>query len=60
MIGKLLSSAVKIATIPVDAIESTIDVATGGDGSQLSRDGKVDLLSKIRDGVCESLEDIDK
>lgn len=61
MIGKLLSTVTKIATLPVDVAEVTLDVVTGGDGSrQQMKDANMPMLSELRDGICEVMEDIDK
>ena len=59
MLGKLLSGIVKVATIPVDVTEIVLDVATGGDGSKQSRHDLDISPTKLRDSVCEALEDID-
>jgi len=55
MIGKLLSTVIKIATLPIDVAEIGMDVMTGDDG--VRRD-KSDLpcLSNPRDAVCKYLE----
>ena len=60
MLGKLLSTAIKVATLPVDIAVATLDVVTGGDGSgkELER-GDVPLPSKLRDAICDKIEDID-
>jgi len=36
MLGKLLSTAVKIVTVPIDAGEAMLDCMTGGDGKKAS------------------------
>jgi hypothetical protein len=59
MFGKLLSSAVKVVTLPVDVAESIADVACGGDGSKESKKSLDSPVSEIRDAICEGLEDID-
>ena len=60
MIGKFLSSAVKVVTCPIDIAESVLDVACGGDGSKKSKQTLDSPFSGIRDGVCNALEDIDR
>jgi len=60
MIGKLLSSAVKVVTCPVDIAEASIDVLAGGDGSKRSRQDGINPMSAVRDGVCKALEDLDE
>lgn len=58
MLGKLISGAIKVVTLPVDVIESGIDVATGGDGSKESKDDSdMPRLGNLRDGVCKGIKD---
>jgi creatinine amidohydrolase/Fe(II)-dependent formamide hydrolase-like protein len=59
MFGKLLSSAVKIVTCPIDIVESGFDVLCGGDGSKASKQKGDNFISEIRDGICNGLEDLD-
>ena len=64
MFGKLLSSAIKIVTLPVDAASAAADLATGGDGSKGSRlesnhANPLGLVEKLRDRVAETAKDID-
>ena len=65
MFGKLLSSAIKIATLPVDVASAAADLATGGDGSKRSRTNTSDfpnplgLAEKLRDKTAEAAEAID-
>ena len=67
MFGNLISSAIKIVTLPVDAASAAVDMATGGDGSKFSRTkGDVSevspfsALENLRDKVCDAAKDIDK
>ncbi len=65
MFGKLLSSAIKVATLPVDAANAAIDLASGGDGSKQSRAGDptanpLSLAENLRDRVADAAEDIDR
>jgi hypothetical protein len=61
MIGKLLGAAVRIVTLPVDIVEITLDMATGGSGSKASRKSSdMPMLSNLRDKVAETLEEIDE
>jgi len=65
MIGKLLSTAIKVVTLPVDAINAAGDIIAGGDGSKKSRmvdDGcnPIADVERIRDRVAEAAEDIDR
>ena len=58
MFGKLISSAVKVVTLPVDILESGVDVACGGDGSKESKDqSDMPRLGTLRDGICKGIED---
>ena len=62
MIGRFLSKCVKVVTVPIDACEAALDLATGGDGSKWSRkqmQDAVPCLSSARDAVCEILQDLD-
>ena len=61
MFGKLFSSAIRIATLPIDAGNAAMDIATGGDGSKRSRrdcplTGDVE---KLRDAVADAAESAD-
>ena len=60
MIGKLLSTTLKVATCPIDIVEGALDVMSGGDGSKESREMADSPFSGIRDGICNALEDIDR
>ena len=57
MFGKLISSAIKVATLPIDVAESTLDVLSGGDGSKESKRLADPFMSGIRDGICKGIED---
>lgn len=65
MFGKLISSGIKIVTLPVDAASAAADLVTGGDGSKRSRTNTSDFpnplgaMEKLRDRVAEAAEDID-
>jgi hypothetical protein len=64
MIGKLLGSAVRIVTSPIDAANIFADTVTGGDGSKRSRtDDDEDVIlgsvEKMRDRFAEIFEDMD-
>ncbi len=63
MIGKLLSTVVKVATLPIDVGEAMLDCMTGGDGKKDSRKHfrqDVPSLTTPRDAICDLLEDLDK
>ena len=62
MIGKLLSTATKVVTLPIDAASITVDLLLGGDGSKQSRTGELPfgVLEDLRDKITETMEEIDK
>jgi hypothetical protein len=61
MFGSIISGIIKVATLPIDVVETTVDVVAGGDGSKDSRSkADIDILSSVRDGVCKAVEEIDK
>ncbi len=61
MFGSIISSAIKIATLPIDVVETVADVAIGGDGSKASKKmNDANLMSQMRDAVCDAVEEIDK
>jgi hypothetical protein len=61
MFGKLLGSAIRIVTLPIDAANAALDIAAGGDGSKESRteDSITGDLEKLRDKVAETADEID-
>lgn len=65
MFGSILSKAIRVATLPLDAANALIDVAIDdGDGSKESRMAKSNWsplqdLEKARDAVAKTAEDID-
>jgi hypothetical protein len=64
MFGKLISSAIKVVTLPVDAANSAMDIACGGDGSKRSRTNDICNpladLENLRDKVADAAKDIDE
>lgn len=63
MFGFILAEVIKITTLPIDAVNATADIMTGGDGSKASRnnlDNPLAAIEQIRDKVAEAAEDIDK
>ena len=65
MIGKLLSTALKTVTLPIDALNITTDIMSGGDGSKASRANSdfptpFSTLEEIRDALAQAAEDIDE
>lgn len=63
MFGKLLSSAIKVATLPLDAVNAAQDIAGGGTGSKRSRTqdnfNPLGDLERVRDQVADAAEAID-
>ena len=63
MFGKLISSAIKIVTLPVDAANAGMDMLCGGNGSKESRTQDptpLALLENLRDRIAEAAEDADE
>jgi len=63
MFGKLISSAIKVVTLPIDGANAAMDIMCGGDGSKRSRlrhgvDPLADL-ERLRDRVADAAKDID-
>jgi hypothetical protein len=63
MIGKLLEKTIRVATLPIDAVERSMNVIIGEDGSRetqkrMQRDG-LNPLSAVRDAIAEAARDID-
>jgi len=62
MIGKLFGTAIRIVTLPIDAVNAGIDIASGGDGSKDSRTedyNPLGMLEDWRDRIAETAEDMD-
>lgn len=63
MIGKLISSTIKVVTLPIDTANAAADMMVGGDGSKLSRTrdeiNPLAMAEKLRDRVADSAEAID-
>lgn len=63
MIGKLLGTAIRVATLPLDAVNIATDMMGGGNGSKRSRTGNdfdpIGDLESIRDRIAEAAESID-
>lgn len=64
MFGKLLSSAIKIVTLPVDAASAALDIAAGRDGSKESRTADdynpAAALERLRDKVADAAKKADE
>lgn len=64
MFGKLLSSAIRVVTLPIDAANATMDMATGGSGTKRSRNdplcpNPLSLAEELRDNVADAAKSID-
>lgn len=63
MLGKLLGTAIRVVTLPIDAANAGMDMMTGGSGTKKSRnfdDGNpLSMLETLRDRVAETADDID-
>lgn len=63
MIGNILSTVIRVATLPIDAASAATDIIIGGDGSKQSRtDGSnpFGMLEEIRDAVADTAKEIDQ
>ena len=64
MFGKLLSTAIKVVTLPLDAANSAMDLACGGDGSKRSRMSDncnpLSDLERLRDNVAKAAKEVDE
>jgi hypothetical protein len=62
MFGNLLSSVIKIATLPVDAAEIAVDAITGGTGDRrdLKNSLPLPLPSELRDKLADAAKEIDE
>lgn len=64
MFGDILSSVIRVATLPVDAANAALNIAMGGDGSKESRTGHgtggpFEMLEQLRDAVADTAKSID-
>lgn len=64
MFGKLISSTIKVVTLPLDGLNAAQDIFYGGNGSKRARTDPLDLnplgdLERLRDKIAEAAEDID-
>jgi len=61
MFGSFISAAIKVATLPLDVVESAVDLLAGGDGStQSKRQSGFPFPSELRDAACDKAEEIDR
>lgn len=62
MFGSLLSSVIKVATLPLDVAEIAADVVIGGNGDRrtISEVSPTVLPSDMRDSVADAAKEIDK
>ena len=63
MLGKLLGTAIRVVTLPIDAANAGMDMMCGGSGTKKSRnfnDGNpLSMLENLRDRIAETAEEID-
>ncbi len=65
MFGKLISSGLKIVTLPIDGANAAADILTGGSGKKRSRNhnpnfpNPLSAAEKLRDSIAEAAEEID-
>ena len=63
MFGKLLGTAIRVATLPVDAANAGMDILTGGNGTKKSRNfddaNPLSALELLRDRIAETAEELD-
>lgn len=64
MIGKFLEKTIRVATLPIDAAERTMNILIGEDGSRetqekMQREGLAPL-SSIRDAIAGAAREIDE
>ena len=60
MFGRLLSTAIKVVTLPVDAVEIVADTVTGGDGSRKNLRQALPLPSDVRDKIADAAKEVDE
>lgn len=63
MIGKLISSAIKVVTLPVDMVNAGMDILAGGDGGKESRmntPSPLSLVEELRDAAANAAEELDE
>lgn len=58
MFGKLLSTVVKVVTLPIDIVEIGASLALGEEEDRKELKDTFPMPSTLRDKVCEVLEDI--
>jgi len=63
MLGKLIGTAIRVVTLPIDAASAGMDIITGGDGSKRSRMDDCNpfgILEELRDRIAETADEIDE
>ena len=64
MFGKLLGTAIRISTLPIDAANAGMDMMCGGSGTRKSRNfddaNPLSMLETLRDRIAETAEEIDE
>lgn len=62
MLGKLIGTAIRVVTLPIDAANAGFDIITGGDGSKRSRTddwNPLGAIEELRDRIAETADEID-
>lgn len=62
MFGKLLGTAIRVVTLPIDAANAGMDMMCGGSGTKKSRNfdaNPLSMLETLRDRIAETAEEID-
>jgi hypothetical protein len=60
MFGSLLGGVARLATLPLDVADISLDIVSGGDGSRHSRrDSILSPLVDTRDDFADALEELD-
>jgi hypothetical protein len=63
MLGKLIGTAIRVVTLPIDAANAGMDILNGGDGTKRSRRddwNPLGGLEELRDRIAETAEEIDE
>ncbi len=62
-IGKIIGTGIRVVSLPLDAANAGLDIATGGSGSKRSRNSDdfnpLSALEQLRDEVAETADEID-
>lgn len=61
MFGSFIAATVRVVTSPLDMLNATADIMTGGTGSKASRmdGGLLSEMEDARDDIAENIEKMD-